>query len=88
MTTIRLLNAITGTLTVDSNMTNADIESLARRLGSLGAATFVVAPTRTVHGELVLDTALADQLWTSTENNSIANFATAFPSSVTPQVVP
>jgi len=91
VTTIRLLNAITGTLTVDSNMTNSDIESLARKLGSLGslgAATFVVVPTRTVHGELLLNTVLADQLWTATEKNSIANFATAFPSTLTPQVVP
>jgi LCP family protein required for cell wall assembly len=89
-TAIRLLNAITGTLTVDSNMSNSDIESLARKLSSLGssAATFVVAPTLTLHGELVPNTAVADQLWTAIKKNSIANFATAFPATVTPEVVP
>jgi LCP family protein required for cell wall assembly len=90
VTTVRLLNAITGTLTVDSNMTNSDIESLARKLGSLGssAATFVIAPTRTVNGQLVPNTAVADQLWTAIRKNSIANFASAFPSTVTPVAVP
>jgi hypothetical protein len=76
---------------VDSNMTNSDIESLARKLGSLGslgAATFVVAPTRTVSGELFPNAAVADQLWTAIKTNSIAKFAAAFPSAVTPQVVP
>jgi LCP family protein required for cell wall assembly len=90
VTTIRLLNAITGALTVDSNMTNSDIESLARKLRSLGtsAATFVVTPTKTVDGELVPNTVVADQLWTAIKKNSIAKFATAFPAAVTPLVVP
>ncbi len=91
VTAIRLLNAITDTLTVDSNMSNSDIESLARKLGnlgSLGAATFLITPTQTVNGKLVPDTAVADQLWTAIKKNSIAKFATAFPSTVTPEVVP
>jgi LCP family protein required for cell wall assembly len=90
VTAIRVLNAITSTLTVDSNFTNSQVESLARKLGDLGgnAATFVNAPTQTVNGQLVLNTAVADQLWTATEKNSIANFAGAFPATVTPQVVP
>ena len=90
VTTIRLLNAITGALTVDSNMTNSDIESLARKLSGLGtsAATFVITPTETVNGKLVPNTAVADQLWTAIKKNSIAKFATAFPATVTPPVVP
>jgi LCP family protein required for cell wall assembly len=91
VTTIRLLNAITGTLTVDSNMTNSDIESLARKLGSLGslgAATFLVTPTQTVNGKLVPNAAVADQLWAAVKKNSIAKFATAFPATVTPEIVP
>jgi len=90
ITGLRVLNAITSTLTVDSNFTNSEIESLARKLGNLGggAATFVAAPTRTVDGRLVLNMAVADQLWAAVKKNSIANFATAFPSTVEPQVVP
>jgi LCP family protein required for cell wall assembly len=90
VTTIRLLNAITGALTVDSNMTNSDIESLARKLSGLGvgAATFVITPTKTVNGKLVPNTVVADQLWTAIKKNSIAKFATAFPAAVTPLVVP
>ena len=87
---VSVLKAITSALTVDSNMTNSQVESLARKLGTLGAnaATFVTAPTRTVNGELVLNAPVASQLWTATEKNSIAKFATTFPASVTPAVVP
>jgi LCP family protein required for cell wall assembly len=89
-TAIRVLNAITRTMTVDSNLTNSEIESLARKLGGLGgnAATFVTAPTLTVNGELVLNTAVADQLWKAIRQNSIAKFARAFPATVTPDAVP
>jgi len=90
ITAIRVLNAITSTLTVDSNMSNSQVESLARKLGTLGAnaATFVTAPTRTVNGELVLNAPVAGQLWTTIKKNSIATFATTFPAAVTPVVVP
>jgi LCP family protein required for cell wall assembly len=90
VTALRVLNAITSTLTVDSNMSNSQIESLARKLGTLGAnaATFVTAPTRTVNGELVLNAPVASQLWTTIKKNSIAQFASTFPASVTPEVVP
>lgn len=90
ITALRVLNAITSTLTVDSNLSNSQVESLARKLGALGAnaATFVTAPTRTVNGELVLNAPVASQLWTTIKKNSIANFANTFPASVTPEVVP
>jgi LCP family protein required for cell wall assembly len=90
VTTIRLLNAITGALTVDSNMTNSDIEALARKLSGLGtgAATYVITPTETVNGKLVPNTVVADQLWTAIKKNSLAKFATTFPAAVTPLVVP
>jgi hypothetical protein len=62
VTAIRVLNAIAGTMAVDSNLTNSEIEPLARKLGGLGggAATFVTAATRTVNGEFVLNTPVAD----------------------------
>jgi polyisoprenyl-teichoic acid--peptidoglycan teichoic acid transferase len=90
ITAIRVLNAITSTLTVDSNMSNSQVESLARKLGTLGgnAATFVTAPTQTVNGQLVLNAPIASQLWTATEKNTIAKFATTFPATVTPEIVP
>src|SRR5579864_5684562 len=90
VTAIRVLNAITSTLTVDSNLTNSQVLSLARKLGGLGsnAATFVTAPTQTVNGELVFNTTIAHQLWTATEKNTIATFARTFPATLTPAVVP
>jgi LCP family protein required for cell wall assembly len=90
VTMVRVLNSITSALTVDSNMTNSGIESLARQFGSLSssAGTFVVTPTHTVNGHLVLDTALADQLWTAVKQDSIAAFAEKQPSTVTPASVP
>ena len=90
VTMVRVLNAIDSALTVDSNLTNSEIESLAMRFGRLGsnAATFVTAPTRTTDGELVLEPEIADQLWTAIKQDSIAAFAGRYPSAVTPQTVP
>ena len=61
---VSVLKAITSALTVDSNMTNSEVMSLATELGGLAgsAATFVTAPTQTVNGKLVLNTAIASQL--------------------------
>ena len=86
VTTISLLNAITGALTVDSNMTNSDILSLARKLRSLGSRRDLrdhahrdgKRQARPEYGD-------ADQLWTAIKKNSIAKFATAFPTAVTPR---
>ena len=90
VTMVHVLNAITSMLAVDSNFTNSDIESLARQFGKLtaDAATFVTAPTRTVGGNLVPNTALDDQLWTAVKHDSIAAFAKKYPSTVAPQATP
>jgi LCP family protein required for cell wall assembly len=90
VTMVRVLNSITSALTVDSNMTNSAIESLARQFGSLSssAGIFVVAPTHTVNGHLGLNTAIADQLWTAVKQDSIAAFAEKQPSTVPPASVP
>jgi LCP family protein required for cell wall assembly len=90
VTMVSVLKAITSALTVDSNMTNSQVMSLARELGGLSgsAATFVTAPTQTVHGKLVLNTAITNQLWTAVENDDLAGFAKQYPTAVTPQVVP
>ena len=62
-TMVSVLKAISSALTVDSNMTNSDVMSLATKLGGLSgsAATFVTAPTQTVDGKLVLNPAIADR---------------------------
>jgi len=90
VTMVSVLHALTSALTVDSNMTNSEVTSLARQLGGLGssAATFVTAATRTVHGQLVVNPAIDNQLWTAIKQDGIAGFAAKHPSTVTPQTVP
>ena len=90
VTMISVLNALTSALTVDSNLTNSQVMSLATELGGLkgSAATFVTAPTQTVHGKLVLNTAIASQLWTAVEQDDLAGFVKEYPTTLTPQVVP
>jgi LCP family protein required for cell wall assembly len=90
ITMVHVLNAITSMLAVDSNFTNSDIESLVRQFGKLtaDAASFVTAPTRTVGGNVLPNTALDDQLWTAVKHDSIAAFAKKYPSTVAPQAAP
>jgi LCP family protein required for cell wall assembly len=90
VTMVKVLNAITSMLAVDSNLTNSDIEALVGQFGKLAAdgATFVTAPTQTVGGEEVLNTALDNQLWTAVKQDSIAAFAEQNPSTVTQQAAP
>jgi LCP family protein required for cell wall assembly len=90
VTMVHVLNAITSMLAVDSNFTNSDIESLARQFGKLtaDAATFVTAPTQAASGGRVLNTTLADQLWTAVKHDSIAAFAKKYPSTVAPIATP
>ena len=87
LTMVSVLNALTSALTVDSNMTNSEVTSLAKQLGGLGgsAATFVTAATQKVNGKLVLNPAIDNQLWTAIEHDGIAGFAAKYPSTVTPQ---
>jgi LCP family protein required for cell wall assembly len=89
VTMVSVLKAITGALTVDSNLTNTDVMSLATELGGLtgSAATFVTAPTQTVKGKLILNTKIASQLWTAVKKDDLAGFAKQYPTTVTPQVV-
>jgi LCP family protein required for cell wall assembly len=90
LTGVSVLKALTSALTLDSNLTNADVVSLSAKLRNLtgSAATFVTAPTQTVNGKLVLDTAISSQLWTAVKKNDIAGFAKQYPATVTPLVVP
>jgi LCP family protein required for cell wall assembly len=87
VTTVRVLNAITSALSVDSNFSNSQVEKLATKLGTLGAgsSTFVTAPVTTADGTVTLDGAVASQLWNAINHDSLTAFAKRYPSTVTPR---
>jgi LCP family protein required for cell wall assembly len=80
-----VLHALVSMLTVDSNFSNSQVESLATQLGSLAgpASTFVTAPTQVTNGSEVLEPAPSAALWSAVKNGAIAAFAEKYPSSVT-----
>jgi LCP family protein required for cell wall assembly len=80
-----VLHALVSMLTVDSNFSNSQVESLATQLGSLAgpASTFITAPTRVTHGSEVLEPAPSAALWSAVKNGTLAAFAEKYPSSVT-----
>ena len=82
----RVLHALIGTLTVDSDFTNSELEHLAAELGSLSgrAGTFVTAATRKVHGQVHLIRHIDSHLWTAIRQDSLAAFARRYPFTVTP----
>ena len=90
VTTVHVLNAVTTMLAVDSNFSNADIDSLVKQFGSLSAdaATFLTAPTQTMGNNQVLVPALDNPLWAAVKNGSLAAYAKANPSNVTPADAP
>lgn len=93
VTAIGVLNAITGTLTVDSNLTNSEVLLPARKLGGLGgnAATFVTAPTQTVNGKLVLNPAVTRPALNSDGeefDREICQCLPCHPATLTPEVLP
>jgi len=89
---LRLVRALSGAISVDSNLTNSELESLALRLGKLGAGagTFVDTPVRngsaTSGGDrpVHLNQALGAKLWKAIRTGGVANFAHVHPSTVTP----
>jgi LCP family protein required for cell wall assembly len=90
LTMVHVLSALTSMLTVDSNFTNSDLMTLAQELGSLNskAGTFLTAPYHTAGAKVYLDAQSSGQLWQAIKQDSIRAFATKYPSTVTPQVVP
>jgi polyisoprenyl-teichoic acid--peptidoglycan teichoic acid transferase len=81
-----VLRALVSMLTVDSNFSNSQVESLATQLGSLAgaASTFITAPTQVIDGSEVLEPAQSAALWSAVKNGTIAAFAEKYPSSLTP----
>ncbi len=76
-----ILNAFTKALSVDSNFTNSQLQSLAMRLNLLGAGagTFVTAPVQHNH----LREPVSSQLWKAIRNDAVAAFARQHPAAVT-----
>jgi LCP family protein required for cell wall assembly len=90
VTAVHVLSSIKSMLTVDSNLSNTQVASLATRFGNkdAGSAVYVTAATQTVGGQQVLDTAIDDQLWTAVGSDSLVTFAQRYPSTVTPEAAP
>jgi LCP family protein required for cell wall assembly len=86
LTMTRVLNALTGMLTVDSTFTNSQVLSWATDLGYLhsSAITFVTAPTETVDGSVILSPVESNALWSAINSDSVAAFAQQNPDTVTP----
>ena len=85
VTMYRVLHALIGMLTVDSNFTNSELEHLALEIrGLTGASTYVTAPVHFVRGNVYLDGAISRQLWAAIRQDAIAAFAKKYPFTVTP----
>ncbi len=86
---LRLLDAFTAALSVDSDFTNSGLLSLAGKLHLLraGSSTFVTAPvlgSAANSTPVQLDTQVADELWQAIRHDSVAAFARQFPATLTP----
>jgi len=76
-----ILNAFTKALSVDSNLSNSQLQSLATHLNLVGASagTFVTAPVQHSH----LREPVSRQLWKAVRNDAVAAFARQHPATVT-----
>jgi LCP family protein required for cell wall assembly len=86
ITMYRVLHALIGMLTVDSDFTNSELGHLAAELGALNGnnGTFVTAPVHVRAGQVHLDRAIARKLWAAIRQDSISEFARRYPFTVTP----
>jgi len=88
-TDFRVLNAMAKALSVDSNMSDSRLESLALRLGGLKGrnGTFVTAPSTgsplAGGDDAVHLTPLSRKLWAAIRTDSVAAFARKYPFTVT-----
>lgn len=86
---LSLLDAFTASLSVDSDFSNLELETLAGQLHLLraGSSTYVTAPVDTAapnSAAVHLDAALSDKLWQAVRNDSVAGFAKQYPATLTP----
>lgn len=89
ITMIRVLRALTGTLTLSSNFTNTEIVTLARALQGVSshAGTFVTVPYRRVGGLVFFIPRLSHQLYEAARLDMLAQWARQHPRWVVPEVV-
>jgi LCP family protein required for cell wall assembly len=86
-TDYRVLHAMAGALSVDSNFTDSQLESLGLRLGNIRgrAGTFITAPTTGgSSGSVVLNQRITRKLWSAIRHDAVAAFAKRYPSTLTP----
>lgn len=90
-TNYRVLDAVVAAVSVDSNMSNSQLESLALQLGTLRGRDGVFidvptigSPTAGYTQPVRLNNALGRKLWRAIRNDSLAQFAQEYPFTVTP----
>jgi LCP family protein required for cell wall assembly len=90
VTMLHVLSAVDSMLSVDSDFTNTEVETLATQLATLSGSdgTFLTAPTQMAGKQLVFTPQISAQLWTAIRYDSIAGFAEEYPATVTPAAVP
>lgn len=86
----KVVHALAAALSVDSNFSDAELESIALKIGRMGSSNGVFITTPTTGspstggvGPIFLRP-LASQLWRAIRTDSVASFARRFPSTVTP----
>jgi LCP family protein required for cell wall assembly len=86
VTMYRVLHALIGMLTVDSDFTNAELAHLSRELSGLNRrnGTFVTAPVRYRGGNAYLVQRIAQQLWAAIRRDALRAFSLRYPFTVTP----
>jgi anionic cell wall polymer biosynthesis LytR-Cps2A-Psr (LCP) family protein len=89
-TDYKLLWAITGALSVDTDFSNSQLEDFTLRLSHLpsSAGTFITAPTSGATGAgtgpVYLYRSITDALWQAIRHDAVAAFARRYPSTRTP----
>ncbi|MGH3408192.1 MAG: LCP family protein [Streptosporangiaceae bacterium] len=86
-TEIHVLDTMAGAMSVDSNFSDSQLESLALRLRHLSGrdGVFITAPTTGGRGgSAILTQGIARQLWSAIRHDALAQFARRFPFTVTP----
>jgi LCP family protein required for cell wall assembly len=85
---LSLLDAFTGSLSVDSDFSNLGLETLAGQLHLLtGSGAYVTAPTKTTvinNTPVQLNAAVSAKLWQAIRHDSVAAFAKQYPATLTP----
>jgi LCP family protein required for cell wall assembly len=86
-TEFHVLRALAAAMSVDSNFSDSQLESLALRLRHLQGrdGTFITAATKGgAGGSVRLNNRIDDQLWAAIRHDAVMQFAREFPSTVTP----